>query len=124
MLYKHECVVGTVWDETRAQGGCSAVLTEVMANNCGFVNTEKYAAVLSLLVQEFKNRFETTYILSFFLYSCDSIFNFLITRSDVPLVLCFGCSLFKNTFSKYIFKKKFCESLAWPKTCMCVQVEK
>ena len=63
----HWCAVGTVWSETRAHGGCSVVLTQVMANNCtrcdnclnSLVNSEKCTAMLSILIQEIEDSFHT-----------------------------------------------------------------
>lgn len=57
-------MIGTVWAETRTWGECSAVPNPVMAKNFtrfdalaehSSVNREKYAAVLSFLIIEFKN---------------------------------------------------------------------
>jgi len=60
-------VIGTVWAETRVWGEYSAASTQVMANNVmsfdtldrhSPVNSEKYAAVLSILIKQFKHSFQ------------------------------------------------------------------
>lgn len=54
--------------ETKARGGLSEVLTQVMANNPIHFDTlakrsplssEKYAVVLSVLIEEFENSFQS-----------------------------------------------------------------
>ena len=39
------CTVSTVWDETRARGGCSAVITQVMNNFMHFDTLAKHSPV-------------------------------------------------------------------------------
>lgn len=67
IITEYRFVIGTVWVKTRAQGGHSAVLTQVIANNCVHFhtlsekspeNSEKYAVVLSFLIKGFENRFQ------------------------------------------------------------------
>lgn len=62
-----QCVIVTVSTETRAQGGLSEVLTQGMANNPihfdilakrSPLSSEKYAVVLSVLIEEFENSFQ------------------------------------------------------------------
>lgn len=59
-------MIGTVRAETMAWGGLSAVLTQVIANNNvqfdtlirhSPVKSDKYAAVLSVVIKEFENKF-------------------------------------------------------------------
>ena len=58
--------IDTVWALTRAQGGHSTVLIQVMANNCvqfdtlakhSPVNSDKYTVVLSFVIKEFASRY-------------------------------------------------------------------
>jgi len=62
-----QCAINAVRTEIRAQGGHSAVPAQVMANNCmhsdrlakhSLGNSEKYAAVLSVLMKEFEKWFQ------------------------------------------------------------------
>lgn len=64
---KHWCAINHIWAETRTRRGNSAVLTKVTANNVMHFNTlakhspgnsEKYAALFSVLIQEFENRLQ------------------------------------------------------------------
>ena len=63
----HWCPINIVQAETRAWGECIAVLTQVLASKFvqletlakhSPVNSEKYAAMLSILIKEFENRFQ------------------------------------------------------------------
>lgn len=67
IITEYRFAIGTVWVKTRAQGGHSAVLTQVIANNCVHFhtlsekspeNSEKYAVVLSFLIKGFENRLQ------------------------------------------------------------------
>ena len=64
---KHQCAINAIWPANRAQGGHSVLPAQVMANNCVHfdslakhspVNSEKYTAVLSLLIKEFESWFQ------------------------------------------------------------------
>jgi len=80
----HQWAINTTLAETRPWGGFSAVPTQVMANNCTHFDTlvkhcsvsrEKYAAMLSVLIKEFENRFQDCRKKSsIFLYLWNSIF--------------------------------------------------
>ena len=59
--------ISTLWAGTKGRGGCRAVLTAVMANNCmhfdtlakhSALNNEEYAAVLFIFIKEFEKRFQ------------------------------------------------------------------
>lgn len=63
----HQCAINAVWTEIRARGRHITVPTQVMANNImcfdtlvkqSPVNSEKYAALLCILIEEFENRFQ------------------------------------------------------------------
>lgn len=64
---KYWCVMGSVWAETRTRRRHSAALTQVTANNFMHfdtlakhrsVNSKQNAAMLSILTEEFENRFQ------------------------------------------------------------------
>lgn len=63
----HWCPINSVWTENRARVLCSAILIQVVANNCMHfdalpknspVSSEKDAALLSILLLEFENRLQ------------------------------------------------------------------
>lgn len=64
---KHQCVMDTLWNETRTWGVHSAALTQALVNDFihldtlakySPVNSEKYMASLSILINEFENRLQ------------------------------------------------------------------
>ena len=64
---ERRCIMKPIRAETRAWGGYNAVLAQVMANRFMHldtlakhspVNSEKYAAMLSILIHELENRFQ------------------------------------------------------------------
>lgn len=76
---KHLCAISAVWAETRARGGRSAVLTQVIANNfvCFYsvakhnpVNCEKHVVMFSILIKEFENTFQNCWKNKSFFFVC------------------------------------------------------
>lgn len=82
----HQHAINIVQDETRAQRGCNALLTQVKANNCMHydtlaehcpMNSRKYAAGHSVVWKEFENRFQNRWKnYQFFLYIFATLLSF------------------------------------------------